>query len=474
MVHWPGAVNETLGHTLTNFDSGGDPSTKSAQRGASRLIFVMLADDPLAPSRFVDLTAHRQVEIGRGSKWRVEQGQGLRIENRDQRMSSRHAMLSRQNGDWRIKDTGSKNGVLVNGAPVDEASLDDGDLIEIGRSFFLFRNPEDDEGPGLASIDDEEPSVLSTLLPPLKNQFATLRQIAPTTVSVVLFGESGTGKEVIARAVHRMSGRIGRFVAVNCGALPESIIEAELFGAKQGAFSGATEDRPGFVRSADGGTLFLDEIGDLPLSCQATLLRVLQEREVVPVGEVEPIPVDFRLLCATHQDVPKKVEEGTFRADLFARITGMTVRLPPLRERKEDLGLIIRALLQKTPDKGTGLSLGLRAARALCQYEWPLNVRELEKALSLGLALKSGTSLDLEHLPPHFRETPNASPKKRPARPLPELSPKDLERKELLLRLLDENNGNVAAVARAMNKARMQIHRWMKRYDIDPQALRKS
>src|SRR5207302_1217977 len=189
-------------------------------------------------------------------------------------------------------------------------------------------------------------------------------------------GETGTGKEVIARAIHAASRRPGAFVAVNCGALAPNLVESELFGHKKGAFSGATEDHNGLVRAADKGTLLLDEIGDLPVPTQAALLRVLQQREVLPLGTTKPMPVDLRVVAASHRDLEAEVGAGRFREDLWSRLAGYTAQLPALRDRREDLGLLVAALLarlvQTRPIRFTS-----EAGLALVQYDWPRNVREL-------------------------------------------------------------------------------------------------
>jgi transcriptional regulator with GAF, ATPase, and Fis domain len=303
-----------------------------------------------------------------------------------------------------------------------------------------------------------------------------VEQVARSALPVVFSGESGTGKEILARAVHTLSGRSGAFVAVNCGALPETLVETELFGYRKGAFSGANEDRPGLVRSADQGTLFLDEIGDLPLPSQAAFLRVLQEREVLPVGGTRPIAVDVRLIAATHRDLDALVAEDRFRQDLFARISGLKVTLPPLRERREDLGLLIEALLARTgapPDHGVFDAL---AARALFRYDWPLNIRELERALAQAVVLAGDAPIGCEHLPDAVADAlapPSADDE--PLEPEAEAASGDEESRlrEELTRLLREHRGNISAVARAKGKARMQIQRWCKRFRLDPESFRR-
>jgi transcriptional regulator with PAS, ATPase and Fis domain len=274
---------------------------------------------------------------------------------------------------------------------------------------------------------------------------------------LVLLGETGTGKEVAARRIHALSQRPGPFVAVNCGALAPNLVEAELFGHRRGAFTGATENRPGFARTAHRGTLFLDEIGDLPPAAQVTLLRLLQEGEVVPIGDSLPVPVDVRVLAATHRDLGG----GRLREDLLARLSGLTVALPPLRERREDLGLLIAALLRRA---GAGASIFTpEAARALLRHRWPQNVRELQMALQASVLLAAGGPVELGHLPPTVRSA-------AVDRPVPEelpLSEGEQGLRAELVAQLGAHAGNVAAVARAMGKGRMQIHRWLLRFGLD-------
>src|SRR5688572_568824 len=259
-------------------------------------------------------------------------------------MSAEHARLTRSEAGWLLDDLGSKNGCVVNGTLTGRAVLRHGDLVECGHTFFAFREGPvpADAAPDMTVTQLPAPvPSLSTFVASLERGFHSLARIARTPVAVVLLGETGTGKEIVARALHELSGRPGHFIAVNCGALPEALIEAELFGHKRGAFSGAISDRPGLIRSADRGTLFLDEVGELPPESQVAFLRVLQEQEVVPVGDEKPIKVDSRLCAATHRDLDDLVATGKFRRDLYARLFGLVLELPPLRDRIEDLGILI-------------------------------------------------------------------------------------------------------------------------------------
>jgi transcriptional regulator with PAS, ATPase and Fis domain len=217
--------------------------------------------------------------------------------------------------------------------------------------------------------------------PALRAAIEAARRVAPTTASVLIRGESGTGKELFARLVHAQSGRPGPFVAVNCAALPEAILESVLFGHRRGAFTGATERSPGLILSADGGTLFLDEVGELPPAVQAKLLRVLQERRVLPVGDSRERPVDLRVVAASHKGLGELVAQGAFREDLFFRLARFELHLPPLRERGRDVVLIARHLLRQGVEGLAPKGLARTAEAVLVGQRWSGNVRELENVL---------------------------------------------------------------------------------------------
>jgi transcriptional regulator with GAF, ATPase, and Fis domain len=272
-----------------------------------------------------------------------------------------------------------------------------------------------------------------------------------------LLGESGVGKEVAARMVHANSARPGGFVAVNCAGLVESLAAATLFGHSRGAYTGAIDDRPGAIRASDRGTLLLDEVGDLPLATQGTLLRVLQEREVVPVGETRPVSIDVRFVAATLRDLEREVEAGRFRVDLYARLAGLRVTLPPLRDRLEDLGGLVAASLARHGRPSLGLSSG--AAWALCRYRWPLNIRELDQAIAAAVAVAQSDRIDLQQLPEQVAG-------RAPAAAV------EAARRDELLGLLRDHRGNLAAVARALSTSRAQVHRLLRRYSIDLEAFR--
>jgi two-component system response regulator AtoC len=240
---------------------------------------------------------------------------------------------------------------------------------------------------------------------PMRDLVAVVERIAPSDVPVLIEGESGTGKDVLARTIHALSRRAqGPYLALNMSAIPENLAESELFGHEKGAFSGADQARPGFFAEADGGTLFLDEIGLLPMQLQPKLLRVLQDGEYIPVGSRRPQKANVRVVCATNENLKRNVQEGKFREDLYYRIRVVPMRLPPLRERREDIPLLVEHLVQKH-----ALRLGrppllpdAEAMRALLDHSWPGNIRELEHALERALLLASGTSLSLGDFPPEI------------------------------------------------------------------------
>ncbi|WP_437802693.1 sigma 54-interacting transcriptional regulator [Sorangium sp. So ce693] len=469
------------------------PGAPAGGRSSPFLFLVLESHRPLAPPARIALHEVDEVTIGRGAARKIEPTRNGSIRRLDLRLddpwlSSRHARIVRLLGRWVVEDSGSKNGSLVNGAPLQHAQLEDGDLIELGRTFFVFRDalPHPPGAPALLEgAPDAAPAPgLASLLPALLDAFEQLAVVARSAIPVLLQGETGTGKEVMARAIHALSGRAGDLVAVNCGALPRELVEGELFGHRKGAFSGATEDRPGLVRSADRGTLFLDEIGDLPAAAQAALLRVLQEQEVRPVGATRPVRVDLRVLAATHRPLQRLAALGEFRADLLARLSGYVIELPPLRARREDLGLILGELLGRAaPERAAGMQIHPDAARAMLMYRWPANVRELAQCVTTAAVLAQGGAIEPRHLPDEVaraagRDGGDSGDEgegegESDAQGEGDAGEEGDARRAELVALLVEHRGNVTAVARAMGKARMQIQRWLKRYRIDPEQFRR-
>ncbi|WP_025321836.1 sigma 54-interacting transcriptional regulator [Deferrisoma camini] len=281
--------------------------------------------------------------------------------------------------------------------------------------------------------------------------------------AVLIWGESGTGKELLARAIHRASPRSkGPFVAINCGAIPEPLLESELFGHIRGAFTGATEERPGLFRSAQGGTLLLDEIGDMPLSLQVKLLRVLQDREIRPVGASRTVPVDVRVIAATHRNLEEAVREGRFREDLYYRIHVVRLEIPPLSERREDIPLLAEHFLARLAER-SGRRVGGFAPDAmelLLQAPWPGNVRQLANVVEHAFTLTPGSLIPADLVREALREPGEAVPTLAEARRRFEL--------EYLVRVLQMTGGNVTRAARIAGRNRTEFYRLLRRYHLDP------
>ncbi|HEY5937606.1 MAG TPA: sigma 54-interacting transcriptional regulator [Kofleriaceae bacterium] len=474
-------------HATTTTQSGG-ASEETPGGDRAQLVLLGICDQLNARSSRHLLDGIDEVQFGRGDRELVRSGRTLRLRIPDPRMSGNHGRLLRVANAWVLDDPDSKNGIVVDGGLTRRAVINDGTVFELGHSFFVFRSvPVETDAP--ADLDEDKlrapiPS-LASFDGTLTEQFAQLPRVVPKGVSILLRGETGTGKEVVARAVHDLSKRQGPFVAVNCGGLSPGLVEAEMFGHRRGAFTGAVGDRLGYVRTADGGTLFLDEVGELPPRSQATFLRVLQEREVVPVGGDRPIKVDIYLCSATLRDLDELVDTGAFRSDLYGRLFGLTIELPALRHRKVDLGMLMRRLLPKIPG-GTEIQLTTTAMRALAQYHWPLNIRELEKVLTTSVALASDGTIDIIHLPDTIRKprvsrqtpavgvpivTPPTAATAIPTNPIP-ITPETAALKARLVELLTLHRGNVVAVSREMGTRRTQVYRWIQRFGIQPDDYR--
>ncbi|WP_338833255.1 Acetoin dehydrogenase operon transcriptional activator AcoR [Moorella humiferrea] len=289
------------------------------------------------------------------------------------------------------------------------------------------------------------------------------RTAALTNSTVLLLGESGTGKELFAQSIHNASRRKGPFIAVNCSAIPRTLIESELFGYEAGSFTGANRNgRPGKFERANGGTIFLDEIGDMPLDLQAVLLRVLQERQVVRVGGFKPIPIDVRVIAATNKDLAAKVAEGTFREDLYFRLNVVTINIPPLRERKEDIPLLVEYMLpqisKRLGKKVTGITP--RALKCLQDYNWPGNVRELENILERGVVVAQGEILDCGDIP----ETVLAGQYTTPVQQVELLSLAEIERRAIINTL--NRVPSIVEAAKVLGISRSTLYRKIDQYNI--------
>jgi DNA-binding NtrC family response regulator len=435
-----------------------------------RLIVAFECGRPLCPGLRVSLAEVDEVIIGRGQErtW-SRANRRLQVAVADPAMSRLHVRLVRRRDGWFLHDVGSKNGTIVDGVRTSRCTLADGDLIEIGGSLLVYRDSTGfgrDPGDRDLQADQALPDVFRTLSLDLERRIDDLRRISPTQVPVIIVGETGTGKELIAESIHELSGRSGPFVPINCGALPQALIESELFGYRRGAFSGAQDDRIGLARKAEGGTLFLDEVAELPEESQVALLRLLQIGEVRPLGSSDLIKVNVRVVAATHQDLRARIAEGRFRSDLYGRLAGYEMVLPPLRDRFEDIGSLIATLLRRVGVDEAVCTVHPRAALALFNYAYPMNIRELEQALRSAVALAFGREITLRHLPAAIREHGQVRGG--------HLGPEDATLRAKLIELLRESEGNIAATARALEKAPVQIRRWCRRLGIDLNEYRRS
>lgn len=316
---------------------------------------------------------------------------------------------------------------------------------------------------------------------PMRSLGQLIRTIAPTEANVLISGESGTGKELAARAIHQISNRAeGPFVAVNCGALTETLLASELFGHEKGAFTGADRKHEGLFLEASGGSIFLDEIGEMPLSMQVKLLRVLQEREVLSVGGKKPEKIDCRIICATNRILPEEVAKGNFREDLYYRLNVAAVEMPPLRSRKEDIPLLAQRfaerLARENHKKFTAITP--EALSVLCQWHWPGNVRELENVIERAIILMPGEHIGLREMPEWImkakkEEKPGGSPSDESdssggdGETFEDMTLDEIERK-VILRTLEKVGQNKTEAARILGITRKTLHARLNRYrDLD-------
>lgn len=403
----------------------------------------------------------------------VSAAQGIDL-SADRRSSRVHALV-RTGIDGQqavLVDAGSKNGSFVNGKQVKECPLEDGDIVRVGGSLLLLRVEP-------AAQVDANVLGLRGSAPAIRAARAALVQAATATASVLLLGESGTGKEVAAQALHKMCGRSGPLVAVNCAAIPEALAESQLFGHLPGAFTGARTAQDGYFRSAHGGTLFLDEMGELPKELQAKLLRVLEERSVYPVGSTRGVPVDVWVLAATNRDLLDAISQDGFRGDLYARLAQTIIEMPPLRKRREDILPLFLHLLGVP-----GIRITVALAEALLLHPFPFNVRELGQLAAQLRSISGGTTeLDLpalaERLAANARATARTAPSETRKRQAPIAPPEagissehepiarmPAVSKEELVRVMQQHKGHISRVAEAIGRSRRQVDRLLDQHGL--------
>jgi DNA-binding NtrC family response regulator len=377
----------------------------------------------------------------------------------DRTVSRFHCDVSLEQDRVVVRDLQSRNGTLVDGVPVREALLADGRELTLGETHLRFRVGAEQIAIPLSKLDRFGSMVGRAAA--TRATFAQLERAAATDTTVLLLGETGTGKEAAAESLHRESARRDRpFVIVDCAAVPPDLMESELFGHKRGAFTGADGDREGAFEAADGGTIFLDEIGELPLDLQAKLLRVLERRAVKRIGENDYRPVDVRVVAATNRDLRQEVNAKRFRSDLYYRVAVLEIPLPPLRERGEDLILLVRHLLsgmRGADQAAVDLYTSDEAIARLREHPWPGNVRELRNHLERCLVLRSPAAAPVR---------PSTTPAPPSAEPEDYREARSRWTTGYLERLLARHDGNVTAAARAAGMDRIHLYRLLRQHGL--------
>jgi DNA-binding NtrC family response regulator len=422
---------------------------------------------------------------------------------RDDTVSRYHCKIVQEDNGYVVFDLRSTNGTFVNKVRVREAYLRPGCSLAVGQTQVKFQAV--DEEVEIIPSDSDHCADLVGRHPKMREIYSIVEKIAPTSTTVVIEGETGTGKELVAQSIHKLSTRVdGPLIVVDCGAVPPNLIESELFGHEKGSFTGATMTRQGLFEMANGGTLFLDELGELPIDLQPKLLRALEQREIRRVGSATSIRIDVRIIAATNRSLEEEVRAGRFRQDLFYRLSVVRLRLPPLHERGEDVGLIMRHILKnhrfnQAPDGSqriTGISRD--ALECLRSYHWPGNVRELVNVIERAVSFCDGDTIEVDDLPDHVRNAPvrprgpiaeyheeshrAAIPAPVPAyppRPPDNLVSGDITFKDAkerwvssfesdyIVALLRRNNGNISHAAREADIDRKYFRKLMKKYGID-------
>jgi len=397
----------------------------------------------------------------------------------DKAVSTTHIELVAKEKGFLLRDLGSTNGTFVGDLRFQEIWVKPGIVVKLGQSQLRF-----EPASGSVDIDLSKSERFFEIVGKsvrMREIFATLEKVAPTELTVLIRGETGTGKELVARAIHRASRRKdGPLVVQDCSAIPKDLIESTLFGHERGAFTGATDRHRGSFEQSDGGTIFLDELGELDLSLQPKLLRVLENREIKRVGGDRQIPVNVRVVAATNRDLRQRVNDGQFREDLFYRLSVVSIELPPLRQRTEDIPVLVQFFLddvaeRRFPGEKRKFTVTPDAMARLCSYPWPGNIRELKNTIERGASLADGMELGVPDLLPGSQKTPpvivqggNAEQWVTEGLPFKEAKQRILDVFEAayLKALLDKHDGNVTRSAQAAGLTRYHLRELAKKYGV--------
>ncbi|UJR78894.1 sigma 54-interacting transcriptional regulator [Sandaracinus amylolyticus] len=410
----------------------------------------------------------------------------------DETVSRNHCRIFVEGDQYLIQDLDSTNGTFVNRVRIREAWLRPDVVVTLGKTEIRFQ-PFDERVRIVPAETDRYGEIIGRDRK-MREIYAILEKIAPTDATVVIEGETGTGKDVVARTIHGASKREGGpFMVFDCGAVPENLIESELFGHEKGSFTGAHQTRQGVFEMANGGTVFLDELGELQLDLQPKLLRVLEQREVKRIGGTKPIKVDVRIVAATNRNLEEEVRAGRFREDLFYRLTVVRLVLPPLRERRDDVKLLARHFLdhghfnkdREGHRRVTQFAPGV--LDRLSQYDWPGNVRELHNVIERAVSFSESDTVELADVPEHIA-WPRGVPRDNDSEtdvsiPLPDFRASELEgtfkdakerwvasfERDYIAGLLKKNNGNISHAAREAEIDRKYFRKLMKKYGITAQ-----
>jgi DNA-binding NtrC family response regulator len=390
----------------------------------------------------------------------------------DPTVSRNHLEIALVNGGYRIRDLDSSNGTFMDGLRVYDVVVEGGATVRIGETTIKTTPLSDTVDLALSPATRMGPLVGRSAK--MRRIFALVGKVAPTDTTVLLTGESGTGKEVTARAIHEHSRRAdGPFVVVDCASLPPTLIESELYGHERGAFTGAERSRQGAFESAAGGTLFLDELGELPLDLQTRLLGVIERRSVQPLGSTRSRPIDVRLVAATNRDLRREVNRGSFRADLYFRIAVVTLELPALRDRPEDIPLYVESFLAEMAAGGMPFAIDAQTMAELATRSWPGNVRELRNTLERAAALGE---LDPGEAGPALADATSNAPPEAPEPTVPaDPSVPFKTAKGLLIdrferayveALMQRHGGNITQAARTAEIDRVYLLRLLDKFDL--------
>ena len=430
------------------------PSTMPVSRRAdlaARRLLVIVGDK---------VSSHPLPDVG---EFRVGRGEEVDLRIDDPSVSRDHAVLTFASGKpVTIRDNGSSNGTRVRGKRLgDEAvTVPSGETFEVGSALLMIQAPFTDDATAAAvpSMDDSGIVIGDRAMTSL---YQLAERIAMSTINVLLLGETGVGKDVLARRIHEVSPRADKpFLPLNCGALTEQLLESELFGHEKGAFTWAVETKLGLLESADEGTVFLDEVGELPLATQVKLLRVLEERQVRRVGGLKSRPFDIRFIAATNRDLNKAVADGSFRADLFYRLNGISLVIPPLRKRVGEIEELARKFIATATERAgreRAPSIAPDALAWLMAYAWPGNIRELQNTMERAVLLCTGERITIEHLPVQQAASVQAA-----AEPAEDMDPE----KRRILDALEECAGNQTRAAKLLGISRNTLLARLDSYGI--------